>query len=163
LWSFTVHYEFSWDFDGTYESYLEMYGLADCTTVYTASGEVDERTGRSIRYLGPWEDESSDCNTSLVNAIWFSQSKDRYATFNFSADLSTLDDWIEHADVSNDEPVEEPSAHKQWYITEMYAPVESDDSGNLSATYDTEEEFVLDIIPTTIVHHVEFSFLQGPG
>ncbi len=153
--SYELVYSFAWDFDDTYESYLEAYGLGDCVTTYTGSGLTYERVATRITFIGPWAPSDTDCNENLVGVLWYDERRDSYASFTFSDDLSRLDDWVQHLDAGNYEPVEEPSSNQQWYITEMAADFDLDAG---TAHYALDEAITVDIIPVVITHTVDVSF-----
>jgi len=157
LVAYDLAYSFDWDFDDAYGSYLEAYGLADCVTTYAGSGIVYERVATRLTFYGPWAPSGTTCNAALVDVLWYDDARDSYASFSFGEDLSTLDDWVQHLDAANHEPVDEPSAHKQWYITEMYADFDLEGG---TVHYELEESITVDIIPVLITHTLDVSFAR---
>ncbi|MBM4365672.1 MAG: hypothetical protein FJ102_05615 [Deltaproteobacteria bacterium] len=155
--SYELAYSFAWDFDDAYESYLEAYGLGDCVTTYAGSGVVYERVATRLTFIGPWAPSDTDCNENLVGVLWYDERRDSYASFTFSDDLSRLDDWVQHLDAGNHEPVEEPSANQQWYITEMAADFDLEAG---TAHYTLDESITVDIIPVVITHTLDVSFAR---
>jgi hypothetical protein len=153
----SVSYQMRWDFDDAYASYLELYGLYDCTVDYAAEATFVERTDLRAQFSGSWDVVETDCGGGLEDVIWTNPGRTTYASFWFNADGTRLDDWLEHADPTKDEPLEEPSRNKQYYITEMDTPF---DGTSGTAAYNLEESFTVDIIPVVLTHDVLFAFTE---
>jgi hypothetical protein len=158
--SYTVDYTLSFDFDDAYEDILASYGLADCSVRYTGGGLAEEPPAETERrtFEGMWQVAEHDCGGGLEGTAWTDDTGRAWATFGFQDNDGTvvLDHWIAHRDRGSDTPVSEPSAHGQWYITDMGAPVEA---GQATWVYD-ETTLLEGLIRLDISHDLQVGFTE---
>jgi hypothetical protein len=123
---------------------------------YAASGEQVAAAGARVTFEGPWSLVSSTCAPDLQDAVWTDESGRSHATFAFAGDATTLDQWIQHRDADDTEPLPGASDQGQWYITALGQTL----SGG-QATHSEDETTLLEgLIPLTPEHEFTVRFSE---
>ncbi len=142
---------------GEFEDLAASFGIVDCVAVYTATSDNQtDAVGDYVTFWGQWKVEETGCG-DLTNVVWFDEdAEEAYATFRFGGTIEELDDWIEHGNMEDNEPLENPSDNEQWYFTSMNADV---DTVALTVHHEEDESTTIEgLIPITLYHTVDVQF-----
>ena len=158
LSSYALTYTLQWNFEDSYASIIESWGLADCTATYEGSGTQLSAADAHVTFQGTWTLTGGDCPTAQTDpasVVWYSKtSGEGYATFWFSDDMSELEDWVAHKRESDSAPIEDATTSGQWYVTDMASPFDG-----ANASYVTEEITSIEgLIPLTLTHTMSVTF-----